>query len=213
MAVVTKLEQCILEILRSIECPAPNICATELFCEGWLMRLTLAAWKRGIDCLPFPPAPGSRWFDGARLYSAFLAEERGDVLAETHSKADAVVGQFEFGSTKTGLGFLVLAPEQQINKRIFQELWTGSISAKLSSSEFPRTRPEKSRKTGGNGWMNGFVPYLEQSSLTASAGRTSLRKCIQRMQLLARSYRSFIESASGTTVQIGVQQCQDNLSP
>jgi hypothetical protein len=100
---ITRIEQSILEVFRSIKTAAPNICDTELYCEGWLLRLALTAWSKGIRCLPFARAPGSRWFAEPRLYSAFLEEHRGDSLAEVHSKADAVAGQFDFGSSKTGV--------------------------------------------------------------------------------------------------------------
>lgn len=100
---ITRIEHSILEVFRSIKTASPNICATELYCEGWLLRLALTAWGKGIRCLPFAHAPRSRWFAEARLYSAFLEERRGDSLAEGHSKADAVAGQFDFGSTKTGV--------------------------------------------------------------------------------------------------------------
>jgi hypothetical protein len=130
MEAISKLEQCILEVLRSVESSEPNICATELFCEGWLMRLTLSAWKRGINCLPFAPACGSRWFAGAHLYSAFLAEERGDVRAEKHSEADTVVGQFDFGSSKTGVRLLPMATQFVVLEgKVFSKLRPGTKNA------------------------------------------------------------------------------------
>jgi hypothetical protein len=66
---ITAIEQRILEILRSVQSPAPNICATELFCEGWLLRLILSAWSKGIDSLPFPPNPDHA---GSPVHSSIL---------------------------------------------------------------------------------------------------------------------------------------------
>jgi hypothetical protein len=97
------LERHIIEIFRSIDTPTPNTRATELYCEGWLLRLVLSAAQTGIPCLPFSFEDGSRWFAEPSLYSPFGARYRGDSDAETHTPADAAVGQFDFGITKTGL--------------------------------------------------------------------------------------------------------------
>ena len=129
---ITRIEQSILEVFRSIKTGIPNICATELYCEGWLLRLALTAWSNSIDCLPFAPAPGSRWFADALLYSAFLAERRGDSLAETHSEADAVVGQFEFGSTKTGVRLARSANQFVVlEAKVFSKLRYAGTRARL----------------------------------------------------------------------------------
>jgi hypothetical protein len=59
---ITCVEQSILEVFRSIKTAAPNRCATELHCEGWLLRLALTAWSNGIGCLPFAqPRYSSPW--------------------------------------------------------------------------------------------------------------------------------------------------------
>jgi len=75
-----------------------------LYNEGWLLRLILAAAKRGTPCLPFEFLPNSRWFSEAYFYSAFLPRHRGDRLSESWTHADGVVGQFLFDPrTKAGL--------------------------------------------------------------------------------------------------------------
>jgi hypothetical protein len=43
---ITRVEQSVLEVFRSIKTSAPHICATELYCEGWL-RLAMTAWSNG----------------------------------------------------------------------------------------------------------------------------------------------------------------------
>jgi|ERR1019366_9935142 hypothetical protein len=127
---ITRVEQAILEVFRSIKTATPNICATELYCEGWLLRLALTAWSNGIGCLPFARTPGSRWFAEPRLYSVFLEERRGDSLAEKHSKADAVAGQFEFGSTKTGLRLSRTANQFVVlEAKMFSKLSAGTKNA------------------------------------------------------------------------------------
>jgi hypothetical protein len=126
---ISRVEQSILEVFRSIKTSAPHICATELYCEGWLLRLAMTAWSNGIRCLPFAPAPGSRWFAEPLLYSAFLAEGRGDSLAETHTEADAVVGQFDFGSTKAGVRLTPTADQFiVIEAKVFSKLKEGTTN-------------------------------------------------------------------------------------
>jgi hypothetical protein len=97
------LEIAVLEVFRSAASDHPRINPTELYCEGWLLRLVLSALEHGIRCLPFVLEPQSRWFAEPRLYSAFRGRYRSDSLKETHTKADAVVGHFHFGRTKSGL--------------------------------------------------------------------------------------------------------------
>ena len=45
---------------------------TELYSEGWMLRLVLdAAFRRGAE-LPFPLTEGARWYSEARLASPFM---------------------------------------------------------------------------------------------------------------------------------------------
>ena len=72
------------------------ILPTELYNEGWMLRLVLDWYSQ---------RPGSdgralfeqdaRWFSEGRLSSQFLPRYRGDKLAETHTHTDAVVGHFD----------------------------------------------------------------------------------------------------------------------
>ncbi len=74
---------------------------TELYSEGWMLRLVLDAAMRGAPCLPFVLAPGARWFSEARLASPFLPRMRGDRLAEGFTHADAVVGHLDVAGVTT----------------------------------------------------------------------------------------------------------------
>lgn len=74
---------------------------TELYSEGWMLRLVLDAAMRGTPCLPFALAPGARWFSEARLASPFLPRRRGDRLAEGFTHADAVVGHLDVAGVTT----------------------------------------------------------------------------------------------------------------
>lgn len=96
--------QDVIRIFESIGTEAQCIRSTDLYNEGWLLRLLLALAFRGIDCLPFRIEPGSRWYSEALLPSAFRPNSRNDKSAESRTHADAVVGQFGFAiDTKAGL--------------------------------------------------------------------------------------------------------------
>jgi hypothetical protein len=50
---------------------------TELFSEGWVLRLILESAYEGHGGLPFEFAVGARWYSEARLSSAFAPRHRG----------------------------------------------------------------------------------------------------------------------------------------
>jgi hypothetical protein len=121
----------ILSILDSIDSNQSLIPPTLLYNEGWTLRLVLAAAKDGIECLPFTFESDASWFSEALLYSAFLARRRGDVLAESMTHADGVVGHFQFDvTTKAGL---VLPPHAKqfvvCEAKIFSPLSAGTRRA------------------------------------------------------------------------------------
>ena len=83
---------------------------TELFNEGWMLRLVLDWFdnhRKHQRELAFEP--GASWYSEALLPSRFLPEVRGDSLAESFTHADGVIGHFKIQS---GLpGDTVLAPD------------------------------------------------------------------------------------------------------
>ena len=76
---------------------------TELYNEGWLLRLALDwfAEHPGIDGELAVPE-GVRWYSEALLPSPFLARWRGDPLTETYTHADGAVGEFRIGESGAG---------------------------------------------------------------------------------------------------------------
>lgn len=94
----------IFELLTSAASPESKIPPTDLYNEGWLLRLTLVAAERGAPCLPFQFFPRSKWFSEALLPSAFLGRHLGDELAEKRTQADGAGGHFRFSrGSKAGV--------------------------------------------------------------------------------------------------------------
>ena len=76
---------------------------TELFNEGWLLRLALDWFACRPDVShPLGMPAGARWYSEALLPSQFAARSRGDSLAETHTHADGAIGHFRIGHTGKG---------------------------------------------------------------------------------------------------------------
>ena len=105
--------------------------ATLLYNESWLLRLVLGAAARGIRCLPEPFEPTARWFSEARLYTPFGSRKRGDVLAESVTHADGVIGQFEIGrSSRAGLHLAADATQFIVTEaKMFSGLSAGTTRA------------------------------------------------------------------------------------
>ncbi len=74
--------------------------ATELFNEGWLLRIILD-WFSGQSNLRHPLAftKKCRWFSEGLIPSQFLARFRGDPLAESWTHADGILGNIKIGET------------------------------------------------------------------------------------------------------------------
>ena len=97
------------EILSRVDSDAPPIRRTEVYNEGWMLRLLLD-WASSLAPPDHPLAfhPGATWYSEALLPSAFLARSRGDPLAEGWTNADGCVGHFDINLS--GRADLVLRP-------------------------------------------------------------------------------------------------------
>lgn len=103
----------IVEILSRCGTEAAVLPPTQLYNEGWLLRLVLdrlAQSKQGDH----PPSlePGAIWYSEALLPSRFLPTRRGDTLAESFTHADGVVGHFRVRSGLRGDVELLPQPAQ-----------------------------------------------------------------------------------------------------
>jgi len=86
---------------------------TQLYNEGWLLRLVLDRFDRDRTLshqLSF--LPEARWYSEALLPSRFLAQHRGDERAESFTHADGVVGHFSIAPGERGEASLLPQPKQ-----------------------------------------------------------------------------------------------------
>jgi len=91
------LEQ-ILSMYRLSNSDSPLFPPTELYNEGWLLRLILdwfSTHKINHHPLNFPDS--AKWFSEALLPSAFKPRWRKDLLGESRTHADGVIGYFSIG--------------------------------------------------------------------------------------------------------------------
>jgi hypothetical protein len=104
---------------------------TDLYNEGWMLRILLSIQSEGIDCFPFSFQPGARWFSEAQISSPFLPRKRGDPLAESHTHLDGAIGHFDFQpGTKTGLALTSNATQfVVIEAKMFSSLSKGVTHA------------------------------------------------------------------------------------
>ena len=69
---------------------------TELFNEGWLLRLALDWYSaQPPSTSPLSFEDNARWYSEGLLASPFLRRSRGDALAEGYTHADGVIGHFD----------------------------------------------------------------------------------------------------------------------
>lgn len=88
---------------------------TEVYNEGWMLRLVLNLFdrQRGFHHqLAFEPE--ATWYSEALLPSRFLPTKRGDSLAESFTHADGVIGHFKVDSGLRGDASLLPRPSQFI---------------------------------------------------------------------------------------------------
>ncbi len=106
--------------------------ATEVFNEGWMLRLVLDALQTLKNSgFPIQFLPGSRWYSEALLESPFKPAFRGDKLAEGFTHADAVIGHFAFDpASKNGVRLDPGAKQfVVVEAKMFSNLSAGTTNA------------------------------------------------------------------------------------
>lgn len=120
-------------MLGSSHDTTPLFPPTELYNEGWLLRLVLD-WFSGQDIQAHPlsfPEDG-RWFSEALLPTAFLPRYSKDPLGESWTHADGVIGHFNIGNV--GKGDFSLSKDAThfvvLEAKMFSKLSSGVTHAK-----------------------------------------------------------------------------------
>ena len=88
----------IYKLITSFDPAHPNFRPTEIYNEGWLLKLVLhqaANLRDTTHALSF--LPRSDWYSEALLPTAFKARYRGDSIAEKRTHADGVIGHIIVG--------------------------------------------------------------------------------------------------------------------
>ena len=100
------------KILGSCDSENTVLPPTELFNEGWLLRLALDWFDRNrFGQHPLSFAPEARWYSNALLPSRFLPRKRNDTNAESFTHADGIIGHFGF--YEKDHGYIKLQPDSK----------------------------------------------------------------------------------------------------
>jgi hypothetical protein len=103
----------VVELLARCASNASVLPPTELYNEGWLLRLVLDWFDRNRTLshqLSF--LPGARWYSEALLPSRFLPQRRGDERAESFTHADGIIGHFSIAPGERGAASVSPQPKQ-----------------------------------------------------------------------------------------------------
>jgi len=104
---------------------------TDVFNEGWMLRLILDAVQSNDMDSDLRFLPQSRWYSEARLDSPFQPVARPDALGEGATRADGVIGHFTFREqTKAGLRLHAGASQfVVVEAKMFSNLSRGTKNA------------------------------------------------------------------------------------
>lgn len=122
----------LLRILRTSESnESARFPPTEVFNEGWMLRLVLDAVQDRRPTSPLVFEENATWYSEALLASPFAAQQRSDALAEGFTNADAVVGHFAFRpNTRAGLKLAKDATQfVVVEAKMFSNLSSGTKNA------------------------------------------------------------------------------------
>ena len=139
--IVSRIPDRLLAIIRSCEGQLSPFPPSAIFCETWMLRLTLDAFRRlGVEH-PLAFAAGARWFSEARPPSPFQAvasdgrtkQKIGQArLSEGATQIDAVVGHITIREgTKARLQLLPNASQFiAVEAKMFSPLAAGTTNAR-----------------------------------------------------------------------------------
>ena len=111
-----------------------NFPATELYNEGWLLRIVMdwfAEKGPGISHELFFMNDEADWYSEAHLPTQFRARYNGDNLAESRTEADGVIGHFQIGKdSKAGAALRDNADQIKVlEAKMYSKLSSGVTNA------------------------------------------------------------------------------------
>jgi len=92
-------------ILSKCDSEDTRVSPTELYNEGWLLRLVLDWFEENKNNSlhhELTLDTDARWYSEILLPSQFLPRHKGDKLAESYTNADGVIGHFQIGNQGKG---------------------------------------------------------------------------------------------------------------
>ncbi len=106
---------------------------TEFYNEGWLLKLLVfSVTDYGLKDHILFVSEKDKFFSEALLYSPFLARNRQDPFAETHTHADVAIGDFEIGKEKSKGSLHLIG--NKLN--VFEAKINSEFSKKVSKAPF-----------------------------------------------------------------------------
>lgn len=88
----------LIDLLESLKNSKSKFRPTEIYNEGWLLRILLNEYSKKPDIeSPLKFYPGADWYSEAMLPTRFKARNRDDKQAESRTNADGVIGHFNIG--------------------------------------------------------------------------------------------------------------------
>jgi hypothetical protein len=152
-------------MLAQCGCPGAPLPPTELYNEGWMLRLVLDCLARHPNSThPLALDDGARWASEVLLPSRFLPSRRGDPLGEGFTHADGVVGHFD---VRPGRGDILLRSDAR-------QLLV--IEAKLGSplSSGTRRAPEFDQAARNAACIAHFAAHIERTTFLVIAPRPQI---------------------------------------
>jgi len=120
-------------MLRNCDKNDAVIPSTELYNESWMVRIVVDWFSNySGNQHQFSFLPESKWYSEALLPTTFRAITMGDVLAESMTRADIVIGNFKIGNFSKGDLLLEENANQflVIEAKMFSKLDSGTKNAR-----------------------------------------------------------------------------------
>jgi len=184
------------DIMNSVYSDINHFPPTQIFNEGWLLRILLECHRRGYEPFPFQIMNNSSWFSEAQLPTPFKPRFRGDLLAENRTHVDGVYGHYRILSgTKSGLTLNSDAKQFEIiEAKLFSPLSSGvkndsnydqvarTVACMAKTIEVSRLKLKKLKSIG-------FYITAPQSQIDAGLFREQIKIDSIRMKVSTRTQR------------------------